>query len=145
MLRLSLDGLLSFSVVPLRLAIAVGFVVSVVSFAYLLYTLVIWWTVSGVVHGWASTVGMLSLLGGIQLVTLGVVGEYLGRLFLSSLNRPAFVVREQTGVLRAAAARHGVRVETVETDADAEVARYASLLLTGTYAAEYLRVGLVED
>jgi dolichol-phosphate mannosyltransferase len=96
MLRLSFDGLLSFSVVPLRMAIAVGFVVSFVSFAYLIYTLVIWWTVSGVVHGWASTVGMLSLLGGIQLVTLGVVGEYLGRLFLSSLNRPTFVVREQT-------------------------------------------------
>ena len=55
------------------------------------------------------------------------------------------VVREQTGELEAAAARHGVRVETLETDADAEVARYASLLLTGTYAAEYLRVGLVED
>ena len=54
--------------------------------------------VGGVVHGWASTVGMLSLLGGIQLVTLGVVGEYLGRLFLSSLNRPTFVVREQTGI-----------------------------------------------
>lgn len=55
------------------------------------------------------------------------------------------VVREQAGELRAAAARHGVRVETVETRADAEVARYASLLLTGTYAAEYLRVGLVDD
>ena len=55
------------------------------------------------------------------------------------------VVREQAGQLRAAAARHGVRVETLETDADAEVARYASLLLAGTYAAEYLRVGLVED
>jgi hypothetical protein len=55
------------------------------------------------------------------------------------------VVREQTGTLKAAAARHGVRVEVLETDADAEVARYASLLLTGNYAAEYLRVGLVED
>jgi hypothetical protein len=55
------------------------------------------------------------------------------------------VVREQAGMLKAAAARHGVRVETLETDADAEVARYASLLLTGTYAAEYLRVGLVDD
>jgi len=55
------------------------------------------------------------------------------------------VVREQAGELRAAAARHGVRVETVTTEADAEVGRYASLLLTGTFAAEYLRVGLVED
>lgn len=55
------------------------------------------------------------------------------------------VVREQAEELRAAAARHSVRVETLDTDADAEVARYASLLLTGMYAAEYLRVGLVED
>ena len=55
------------------------------------------------------------------------------------------VVREQAGVLRTAAARHGVRVETLDTDADAEVARYASLLLAGNYAAEYLRVGLVDD
>jgi hypothetical protein len=55
------------------------------------------------------------------------------------------VVRQQAAELHDAAARHGVRVETVTTDADAEVARYASLVLTGTYAAEYLRVGLVED
>jgi len=55
------------------------------------------------------------------------------------------VVREQSGILRAAAQSHGVRVETIASDVDAEVARYASLLLTGTYAAEYLRVGLVEE
>lgn len=55
------------------------------------------------------------------------------------------VLREQRGRLRAAAAERGVRVETVTTEAASEVARYASLLLTGTYAAEYLRLGLVED
>ena len=55
------------------------------------------------------------------------------------------VVREQRGRLLAAAASRGVRVETVTTEATTEVARYASLLLTGTYAAEYLRLGLVED
>lgn len=97
MVQLSLDGLMSFSIVPLRAAIAVGFSVSVVSFLYLVYIVVIWLTASGVVPGWASTVGLLSLLGGIQLLTLGVVGEYLGRLFLSSLNRPCFVILEQTG------------------------------------------------
>jgi hypothetical protein len=47
--------------------------------------------------------------------------------------------------LLAAASSRGVRVETVEADAPSEVARYASLLLSGTYAAEYLRVGLVEE
>ncbi|WP_148614020.1 SIS domain-containing protein [Nocardioides rubriscoriae] len=55
------------------------------------------------------------------------------------------VVREHRGRLQAAAAARGVRVETVTSDAAGEVARYASLLLTGTYAAEYLRLGLVDD
>ncbi len=55
------------------------------------------------------------------------------------------VVREQRGRLLAAASSHGVRVETVSADAPSEVARYASLLLSGTYGAEYLRVGLVEE
>jgi hypothetical protein len=55
------------------------------------------------------------------------------------------VVREHRGRLQAAAERRGIRVETVTTDATTEVARYASLLLSGTYAAEYLRLGLVED
>ena len=55
------------------------------------------------------------------------------------------VVREQRGRLKAAAAAHGVRVETVGTEADTELARYSSLLLSGTYAAEYLRLGLVDD
>ena len=55
------------------------------------------------------------------------------------------VVREERGRLVAAAASRGVRVETLSTDADTELARYSSLLLSGTYAAEYLRIGLVED
>jgi glycosyltransferase involved in cell wall biosynthesis len=97
MVQLSIDGLMSFSIVPLRLAIAVGVSVSVASFLYLVYIVIIWLTARGVVPGWASTVGLLSLLGGIQLLTLGILGEYLARLFLSSLNRPSFVIREQTG------------------------------------------------
>jgi hypothetical protein len=55
------------------------------------------------------------------------------------------VVREDRGRLQAAAAEHGVRVETLTTDVGTEVARYASLVLKGRYAAEYLRIGLVED
>lgn len=55
------------------------------------------------------------------------------------------VVREQSGFLRTAADQRGIRVETVATSAETEVARYASLVLTGTYAAEYLRLGLIEE
>jgi hypothetical protein len=55
------------------------------------------------------------------------------------------VVSEDHGRLQAAAASHGVRVEKVTTEAATEVARYASLVLSGRYGAEYLRLGLVDD
>jgi dolichol-phosphate mannosyltransferase len=95
MLRFSIHGLLSFTTVPLRLATVLGLVVAAFSFAYLLLVLVVWLFSSAVVPGWASVMGLLSLLGGIQLVTIGVVGEYLGRIFVAHLNRPHFVVRER--------------------------------------------------
>lgn len=94
MVRLSIDGLLGFSIIPLRLAIALGFLISGASFLYLAYIVVIRLTAGNVVPGWASMTGLLSLLGGIQLVTLGVLGEYVGRLFLSTLRRPSYVIRD---------------------------------------------------
>lgn len=95
MIRLSIDGLMTFSIIPLRIAIALGLSISLLSFLYLVYIVVIWLTSTRVVPGWASVAGLLSLLGGIQLLTIGVLGEYLGRLFLSNLNRPHFVIKEQ--------------------------------------------------
>jgi len=95
MIRLSVDGLMTFSIIPLRLAIALGLSISVLSFLYLVYIVIVWATNIHVVPGWASMTGLLSLLGGIQLLTIGVVGEYLGRLYISNLNRPHFVVKEQ--------------------------------------------------
>ena len=97
MLRLSLDGILGFSVVPLRLASALGALVSLASFAYLAYVLAVRLTTGHAVPGWASTAGLLSLLGGIQLLTLGILGEYLGRVFTASLSRPLYVVAEKVG------------------------------------------------
>ena len=94
MMRLSVDGLLGFSIVPLRLAVALGLLISGASFLYLAYIVVIRFTAGNVVPGWASMTGLLALLGGIQLVTLGVLGEYVGRLFLSTLKRPPYVVRD---------------------------------------------------
>jgi glycosyltransferase involved in cell wall biosynthesis len=95
MLRLSIDGLLSFSIIPLRLAMALGFMISGLSFLYLVYVVAMRLTVGNVVPGWASMTALLALLGGIQLLTVGVLGEYLGRIFLSTLDRPHFVVGER--------------------------------------------------
>ena len=93
MLRLSVHGLLSFTLVPLRLAMFLGLTVAAFSFLYLLVVIGAWFVSSTVVPGWASVMGLLALLGGIQLVTIGVLGEYLGRVFVAQLNRPHFVVR----------------------------------------------------
>ena len=95
MVKFSLDGLMSFSIVPLRATLLLGFAVAIFSFIYLIIVLVAWLTASELVSGWASVMGLLSLLGGIQLVTIGVLGEYVGRLFLANLQRPHFVIREK--------------------------------------------------
>ncbi len=97
MVRLSLDGILGFSVVPLRLASALGALVSLASFAYLAYVITVRLATGFAVPGWASTAGLLSLLGGIQLLTLGILGEYLGRIFTAGLSRPLYVVAEKVG------------------------------------------------
>lgn len=95
MMRLSLHGLLGFSINPLRVASALGIAVSLLSFLYLVYIVGIWLTSDAVVAGWASTAGLLAFLGGIQLLTLGILGEYVGRVFMANLERPPFVIREQ--------------------------------------------------
>ena len=73
------------------------------------------------------------------------VGELRPMLLILDDGNEEALVRENRGRLQAAAAARGVRVETLTTDAPTEVARYASLFLSGSYAAEYLRLGLVED
>lgn len=100
MVRLSIDGLLGFSIIPLRLAMALGFLISGASFLYLAYVVMIRLTSGDVVPGWASMTGLLSLLGGIQLMTLGVLGEYVGRLFVSTLKRPSYVIRDHREELK---------------------------------------------
>ena len=96
MMRLSIHGIMSFSIVPLRLSMLLGFAVAAFSFMYLAVVLVAWLMLRrALVPGWASVMGLMSLLGGIQLIMIGVVGEYVGRIFIGQLNRPPFVVRAQ--------------------------------------------------
>ena len=94
-MRLSLHGLMSFSVLPLRMAIVIGAFSACLSFLYFIYVLVVWFAFEKfVVQGWASIISMVLLLGGIQLLTLGIVGEYLGKIFIAGLNRPSYVIKE---------------------------------------------------
>jgi dolichol-phosphate mannosyltransferase len=97
LLALALDGLVSFSWLPLRLASLVGAVSAGIAAAYLAWALVARAFLERTPPGWASLVGVFVFLGGIQLVVLGIIGEYLGRVFDEVKGRPAYLVAGRSG------------------------------------------------
>lgn len=97
MLRFALDSVISFSFVPLRLAIWIGFGAIAASFTGIVYALVIRLYTNDWVRGWASIFTAVLFLGGIQLITLGILGEYVGRIYGEVKLRPLYVVRERLG------------------------------------------------
>lgn len=97
MLRFATDGVLSFSLVPLRLAVYLGFFVAFMAFLGIVYALALRLLTDVWVAGWTLLfIGML-LLGGIQLLFLGVIGEYLGRIYGEVKQRPLYLIKERLG------------------------------------------------
>ena len=93
MIKLALDGITSFSSIPLRLATWLGYLTSVLAFLYL-SSVFIQKALGYTVQGWATImVGML-FLGGVQLICLGIIGEYIGRIFNETKQRPMYVIEE---------------------------------------------------
>jgi dolichol-phosphate mannosyltransferase len=95
---LALDGLLSFSAVPLRAATALGILVSLTSFAGISIVLYVRLFTDNAVPGWAATVIPVLFLGGVQLLTIGILGEYLAQVLREVKRRPVYVVREKLGI-----------------------------------------------
>ena len=91
MLAFAIDGITSFSVKPLRLITTVGLVIFVLSLFMLLYALVSWIT-GHTVSGWTSTLASIWMIGGIQLLSLGVIGEYVGKIYNETKRRPRFII-----------------------------------------------------
>jgi len=94
MLKFALTGITSFSFVPLQLASYFGFIVSAGAFISGLYVLYLKFFTDKTIQGWTSLMIALLFLGGIQLITLGIVGEYIGRMSDEVKQRPAYVIRE---------------------------------------------------
>ncbi len=93
MIALAINGITSFSTVPLRLVTVLGFAVSVTTFVAALWVLIIKVFFYGhAVPGWASTMLPMLFLGGVQLVCLGVIGEYIGKIYLEVKRRPRFFI-----------------------------------------------------
>lgn len=95
MIRLAVDGITSATIVPLKFAINIGFVVAGTGFLYMIAIIIQAIVTRDTVQGWPSTMSIILFLGGVQLVFLGVIGEYIGRIFLEIKARPDHVIRER--------------------------------------------------
>lgn len=94
LLSLWLNGFTSFSVKPLRMATYFGVFSSLCGLLYLIYIIVLYFSVHSAPLGWSSTTAIILLMGGVILVVLGLIGEYVGRIFMCTNMAPQFVVRE---------------------------------------------------
>jgi dolichol-phosphate mannosyltransferase len=98
LLRLAFDGLVSYSFAPLRLVSNLGMLVSLSALLYMVYLLAARLFGDMTIQGWTSTVVIVLFLGGIQLLSLGIIGEYIGRIFDEVKQRPQYVIGDSLGV-----------------------------------------------
>ena len=120
MMNFAMDGIVSFSNAPLRLALALGFAVSITAFIYGLVAIILKLSGAFTVPGWTSIIFVVSFLGGVQLIVLGVVGEYVGRIYVETKRRPLYIVNRAAGFSREI--KPGRRVFVWEEEASEEAA-----------------------
>ena len=97
MLTLAFDGITSFSVKPIRIITGLGAATVLLSILLIIYALVSWAT-GRVVPGWSSSFIGTTLIGGIQLISLGVIGEYVGKIYMETKGRPRYIIEERKGI-----------------------------------------------
>jgi dolichol-phosphate mannosyltransferase len=107
MIKFGLNGIFSFSVLPLQLATYLGLGVSLISFLYLAYAVWLKLFTTRVVQGWASVIVAVLFVGGVQLVSLGIIGEYIGRIYEEVKQRPLYLVDTVAGLQKASAPSNG--------------------------------------
>ena len=92
-MELALKGITSFSTKPLTIAIYIGMISALSSVLYIPYALVSYYN-GHAISGWASIIVTIAFFGGLQLMILGIIGIYLGKLFMQTKNRPHYIVKE---------------------------------------------------
>jgi len=96
MLRLAFNGITAFSDSPLKLATNLGFIVCIISFLIGIYAIYGYLFTNSVLPGWASTIISITFLGGVQLLSLGIIGEYISRIINNVRDRPLYVIDQTT-------------------------------------------------
>ncbi len=94
LIELAIDGITSFTTAPLRISTFVGIIVSVFTFIYLLFLIIRTIFFGADLAGYPSTMAVILFLGGVQLLSLGIIGEYIGRIFNETKQRPLYLIEE---------------------------------------------------
>ncbi len=92
MMRFAFDGITSFSALPLKFASYLGFIMAFLGLVYFLYILYLKLFTTQTIQGWSSLMLLVLIVSGVQLITLGVIGEYVGRIYDESKKRPLFII-----------------------------------------------------
>ena len=95
MFRFAIDGIMSSSTKPLRLAFYIGGIISMISFLYIIYALYMNIIMNATIEGWTSILISVLFIGGIQLLSIGLIGEYIGRIFIENKKRKAYVIQQK--------------------------------------------------
>lgn len=95
MLGFALEGILSFSVTPLRVITVLGTIISVASFIFLIYVIIGHFTNNGNVAGWTTIIALVSFFGGFQILCIGLIGEYIGKIYSETKQRPRYSIEEE--------------------------------------------------
>lgn len=105
MVGMAVDAVLSFSTVPIRLATRLGVLITGLGFAYLAWNLVKAFVTGAMAPGWASLIGVTMILGGSQLMFIGLIGQYLARVFEELKGRPMYILKQEPAPAPPAASR----------------------------------------
>lgn len=95
MIALAIDGITSLSIKPIRIITSLGFIIALLSFIGIIW-IIIGALIGNTITGWASTTCIICMVSGIQLISLGVIGEYIGKIYLETKQRPRYIISERT-------------------------------------------------
>ena len=98
MINFALDGITSLSIKPIRLITGFGVIVSLLGFVGIIWAIIMFMT-GNTVAGWSSMICIVCFIGGIQLLSLGVIGEYIGKMYLETKKRPRYIIKDKKGLI----------------------------------------------
>ncbi len=93
--KYSLEGIMSFTIAPLYISTIVGIIISIIAFISIIFIVVRTFLFGDPVSGWPSTISVILFIGGIQLFSIGILGQYLAKTYIETKNRPKYIIKEE--------------------------------------------------